>query len=69
MNTCSMRGCRVSQARVARLEWLERLSVITAIAPVGLACFSRTRNACQWALSREGAQHVTACPSVIRRPP
>jgi len=45
------------------------LSVITAIVPVGLACSSRTRNACQQALLRDGAQQVTACPSPIRRPP
>jgi hypothetical protein len=69
MNTCSMRGCSASQARVARLWWLERLSVITAIVPVGLACSSRARNSCQEALLREGAQSVTACPSPIRRPP
>jgi hypothetical protein len=37
--------------------------VITAIAPVGLACSSRARNACQWTLFREGTQQVTACPS------
>ncbi len=69
MNTCSMRGCPASQARVARLEWLDRLSVITAIVPVGFARSSRARNACQWTLFREGAQHVTACPSPIRSPP
>jgi len=54
---------------VARLWWLERLSVITAIVPVGLACSSRARIRCQEALLREGAQSVTACPSPIRRPP
>jgi hypothetical protein len=69
MNTCSMRGCPASQVRVARLEWLDRLSVITAIVPVGFACSSRARNACQQALLREGAQQVTACPSPIRTPP
>jgi hypothetical protein len=69
IETGSMRGCPASQARVARLEWLDRLSVITAVAPVGLACSSRARNVCQWVLLREGAQHVTACPSPIRRPP
>src|SRR5919112_4647650 len=69
MNTCSMRGCPASQARVATLEWLERLSVITTSVPVGLACSSRERNACQEALLRDGAQQVTACPSAIRRPP
>jgi hypothetical protein len=33
-----MRGCSASQVRVEKLEWLERLSVMTAISPVGLAC-------------------------------
>jgi hypothetical protein len=47
MNTCSIRGWLASQARVVRLWWLDRLSVITAIVPVGLACSSRARNACQ----------------------
>ena len=42
---------------------------ITAIVPVGLACSSRPRNACQEALLRDGAHIVTACPSPIRRPP
>ena len=55
IETGSMRGCPASQARVARLEWLDRLSVITAVAPVGLACSSRVRNVCQWVLLREGA--------------
>jgi hypothetical protein len=41
MNTCSRRGCPASQARVARLEWLDRLSVITARVPVGLTCSNR----------------------------
>jgi hypothetical protein len=58
-----------SQARVIRLWWLERLSVITAIVPVGLACSTRLRNSCQWALLREGAQQITPCPSPIRTPP
>jgi hypothetical protein len=38
MNTWLMRGWSASQVRVEKLEWLERLSVITAIWPVGLAC-------------------------------
>ena len=69
MKTCSMRGCPASQARVVTLEWLDRLSVITAIVPVGLARSSRARNPCQWALLRDGAHMVTAWPSPIRRPP
>jgi hypothetical protein len=39
---------------VARLEWLERLSVITAIVPVGFSCSSQARNLCQWTLFRDG---------------
>src|SRR4051794_17337450 len=75
MNTCSMRGCPVSQARVARLEWLDRLSVITAIVPVGFACSSRARNACQCTLLRDGAQrdglsvadpHTPVDPGLVR---
>jgi hypothetical protein len=38
MNTWRMREWLASQVRVEKLEWLERLSVITAISPVGLAC-------------------------------
>jgi len=38
MKTWRMRGCSASQARVEKLEWLDRLSVMTAISPVGLAC-------------------------------
>jgi hypothetical protein len=38
MNTCRMRGWSASQVRVEKLVWLERLSVMTASLPVGLAC-------------------------------
>src|SRR3954470_7435285 len=54
------RGWSASQPRVARLEWLDRLSVITAMTPVGLSCSSRARNCCQQALLRDGAHSVTA---------
>src|SRR6266511_3958116 len=37
MKVCWMRGWSISQVRVETLEWLDRLSVITMMAPVGLA--------------------------------
>jgi hypothetical protein len=38
MKACWMRGWSASQVRVLQLLWLERLSVITTMVPVGLAC-------------------------------
>jgi hypothetical protein len=37
MNTWRMRGWAASQVRVKKLEWLDSLSVITAISSTGLA--------------------------------
>jgi hypothetical protein len=37
MDTWRMRRWPASQVRVEKLEWLGRLSVMTAISPVGLA--------------------------------
>jgi len=41
MNTWRIQGWAASQVRVETLLWLDRLSVMTAMAPVGLASSAR----------------------------
>ncbi|WP_440065423.1 hypothetical protein [Streptosporangium sp. OZ121] len=59
----------MSHSRVETLLRLERLPVITAIVPTGLACSGKVRKRCHPALLREEAHTVTAWPSAMRRPP
>jgi hypothetical protein len=64
-----MRGWSSSHWRVDQLVWLDRLSVITTIVPVGLAASTKWRNRWSCRLLREGAVMVIVWPSTGRRPP
>jgi hypothetical protein len=44
MKVCWMRGWSTSQVRVETLEWLDRLSVITMMAPSGLVASTAANN-------------------------
>lgn len=41
MKTCSMRGWSTSHFWVLLLVWLPRLSAMTVMVPVGLACYKQ----------------------------
>src|SRR6266487_1131931 len=69
MKACWMRGWSTSQVRVLALLWLERLSVITMMAPSGLAGSPAARSCWSPAELRDGAVIVTACPSPGRSAP
>jgi hypothetical protein len=64
-----MRAWSASQARVATLEWLDRLSVITTMVPAGLAASTAASKPWSPTELREGAVRVTTCPSATRSAP